>query len=64
MKEIDNESKVKEVIRTWGILTAPGKDELTNPILQIEHETAAKMMMSVRNLCSIQISVPQNGKIP
>ncbi|GMO18219.1 MAG: hypothetical protein Ta2E_09290 [Mycoplasmoidaceae bacterium] len=42
MKEIYNKAKIKEIIRTRGNHSAPGTDELTNPILKIERELQLK----------------------
>ncbi|GMO24718.1 MAG: hypothetical protein Ta2E_13340 [Mycoplasmoidaceae bacterium] len=50
MKELLDESKMKETIRRRGNLSAPGLDELTNPIIEIEQDITAKLMISMMKL--------------
>jgi hypothetical protein len=46
LKELFNRDMMKEVIRTKGNLSAPGRDNLTNPILKIEREASCDLLIS------------------
>jgi hypothetical protein len=42
-----NLQKMKNLIRTRGNLSAPGLDNLTNPIVKFERDSAAEMMVEL-----------------
>jgi hypothetical protein len=53
---------MKEVIRTRGNLSAPGRDRLTNPILKLECESACNLMLA--SMCTVidEIFCPEEWK--
>jgi hypothetical protein len=57
-ENIYNLDLMKKTIRTRGNLSAPGKDYLTNPILRLEREGAARMMIELMKV------IMQNGRCP
>jgi hypothetical protein len=46
-KHLMDMEKMKELIRTRGNLSAPGLDGLTNPVLKLEREAAARMTINL-----------------
>jgi hypothetical protein len=47
MSELMDSGKMSSLIRTRGNLSAPGLDELTNPIIKIERKIATETMLEV-----------------
>jgi hypothetical protein len=45
--ELFNLQKMKDLIRTRGNLSAPGMDKLINPIVKLERDSAAEMMVEL-----------------
>jgi hypothetical protein len=43
-------SRMQEVIRTSGNLSAPGKDEWINSILKLERESESKLMIALMHV--------------
>jgi hypothetical protein len=41
---------MKELLRTRGNLSAPGLDRITNPLLKLEREKGAKMLVELMKM--------------
>jgi hypothetical protein len=48
--ELFNLQKMKDLIRTRVNLSAPEMDKLTNPIMKLERDSAAEMMVEVMKM--------------
>jgi hypothetical protein len=50
MEDLVNFTKMKELLRTRGNLSAPGLDGITNPLLKLEREKGAKMLIELMKM--------------
>jgi hypothetical protein len=62
LDDIIDLKKMTAVIRSRGNLSAPGMDYLTNPILKMEKDAAAKMMVAFMKLILKAEKVPDSWK--
>jgi hypothetical protein len=50
MEDLTDVKKMKEILRTRGNLSAPGLDGITNPLLKLEREKCAKMLVELMKM--------------
>jgi hypothetical protein len=61
--ELFNLQKMKDLLRTRGNLSAPGMDKLTNPILKLERDSAAEMMVELMRTIINTQQFPEEGRV-